>query len=163
MMIILGVGDIFSSMFDQGGVTCGIPGSECVLIRTIQEKYAFTNVRYLFVNTSKEVIFFNTLTDNPNNDRVKGVFLSAGYTQSEDSLGVSQDTVQDVWCNISVLAESSLLRIKCYAEPNMMGDSFERHADYNVSIGGYNGISKEVDTLRETVRKEISMGTFSKL
>lgn len=113
----------------------------------MNDAFALTEARYQFTD-GKEVVFFETVAENPNISTIQKAFTDHGYNNGLENV---MDTVnQDVWCRIETHTESPILRLECY-QPHG-GHGFSVHNDYNPSAKGYAGILVEISKLRQELR-----------
>jgi hypothetical protein len=106
---------------------------------------AWTRAEYQFTD-GKEVIFFSTVAENPNIEKMKNTAKQAGFEEFSE---LTMQTVDDVWCLIETHTKNPLLRLMCY-QPHKGG--FSVNDDYDTSRKGYEDLMNAIHNLREKLR-----------
>lgn len=119
-------------------------------------------VAYQMTNKDGEVLFIETVTDNPNIGNIRESLKNAGYA---DFKSLSRGMQEDVWCKLSSVGESPFLYVECY-EPHPVGVSYRRVHNPTAELGGYAAIPRVINEMRRVtlllaeLRKEESRKTL---
>lgn len=109
---------------------------------------ALTEARYQLTQDQKEVLFIETVAENPNISAILQILKESGYAEFTE---FSSGATNDIWCRITSRYQSPILRVECYESHPGPGVSF--HDDFNPAKSGYAGLPGFIKQIREKTQR----------
>lgn len=110
--------------------------------------FALTEARYQMTQDQNEVLFINTVAENPNIEIILKTLEAAGYAEFDN---LPDSATNDIWCRVESKYQSPILWVECYETHPGLGVSF--HDDYDAAQLGYDDLPKFIETIRQTTRR----------
>ncbi|HLC94903.1 MAG TPA: hypothetical protein VJH89_00310 [Patescibacteria group bacterium] len=108
---------------------------------------------YQMTDDTGEVVWVETLPDNPENENIQEALEGAGFVYS----GASDKIVKDVWCIIIPDYETPILYMECYQPQGQQAGKAKNGSFkiYDPITEGYTVLPEYLYHLRETTRQFI--------
>lgn len=105
-----------------------------------------TKTQYQLVQNGSEVLFFETVVENPSTQKILQVLKNNGYNESND---LPTSAADNVWCLIESEYQNPILLVECYETHLGFGLSLQQGYD---QADDYIGLPQFIAKIRETTR-----------